>query len=50
MENARRLMADIHYGRHCGWFERVETGIYGLSGQGLAATRDYCEAMQALNN
>lgn len=46
VENARRIMADNHYG----WFERVETGIYGLSGEGLAATRAYCEAIQSLKS
>ena len=30
---ATRLMADNHYG----WFERVETGVYGLTGTGRAA-------------
>lgn len=31
---ARRIMADDHYG----WFERVATGVYGLSPRGLAET------------
>lgn len=35
--NARRLMADNHYG----WFERVETGIYALSPKGESATQEY---------
>ncbi len=35
--NARRLMADNHYG----WFERVETGIYALSPKGRSATQEY---------
>ena len=34
---ARRLMADNHYG----WFERVETGIYAPSPNGLRASEDY---------
>ncbi|WOF74586.1 DUF2161 family putative PD-(D/E)XK-type phosphodiesterase [Parvibaculaceae bacterium PLY_AMNH_Bact1] len=37
VEKARRLMADNHYG----WFERVETGIYALSSNGLKAAREY---------
>lgn len=32
VENARRLMADNHYG----WFERVSRGVYGLSPKGAA--------------
>lgn len=32
VENARRLMADNHYG----WFERVSRGVYGLSPKGGA--------------
>lgn len=35
--NARRLMADNHYG----WFERVKTGIYGLSPNGQRALGEY---------
>ena len=34
---ARRLMADDHYG----WFERIETGIYGLTPKGSAAHAAY---------
>jgi hypothetical protein len=30
---ATRLMADNHYG----WFQRVETGVYGLTDTGRAA-------------
>jgi len=37
--NARRLMADNHYG----WFERVETGIYTLSPNGDRACGEYAE-------
>ncbi|MEP3436394.1 MAG: DUF2161 family putative PD-(D/E)XK-type phosphodiesterase [Hoeflea sp.] len=33
VEKARALMADNHYG----WFERVETGIYGLCAKGAEA-------------
>ncbi len=39
VENARRLMADNHYG----WFERVATGIYTLSPNGHRALGDYAE-------
>ncbi len=44
VENARRLMADDHYG----WFERVETGIYGLTPNGLQALRDYAKELKKL--
>lgn len=37
--NARRLMADNHYG----WFDRVETGIYTLSPKGHRALGEYAE-------
>lgn len=39
VENARRLMADNHYG----WFERVGTGIYALSPNGRRALGDYAD-------
>ncbi len=39
VENARRLMADNHYG----WFERVETGIYTVSPNGTRALGEYSE-------
>ena len=42
--NARRLMADNHYG----WFERVDTGIYGLSPNGQRALDDYADAIATL--
>ena len=35
VDKATRLMADNHYG----WFERVETGIYGLTKKGRAALK-----------
>ncbi len=35
--NARRIMADDHYG----WFERAERGIYRLSPNGVRASQDY---------
>ena len=34
---ARPIMADDHYG----WFERVSTGIYGLTPKGVGAVADY---------
>ena len=39
VEQARRLMADDHYG----WFDRVSTGIYDLSPKGRAALADYAD-------
>jgi hypothetical protein len=36
---ATRIMADDHYG----WFERVETGIYGLTPKGSEALAAYGE-------
>jgi len=44
VEKARRLMADNHYG----WFERVETGIYGLSPNGQHALDDYAEEISRI--
>lgn len=37
VEQARRLMADDHYG----WFERVSIGVYQLTPKGHDAARDY---------
>ena len=37
VENARRIMADDHYG----WFERVAKGIYGMTPKGREATVTY---------
>lgn len=37
VENARRIMADDHYG----WFERIQTGIYAITPAGQQATLDY---------
>ncbi len=42
--NARRLMADNHYG----WFERVETGIYALSPKGESATKEFQAEMEKM--
>ena len=42
--HARRLMADNHYG----WFERVSTGIYGLSPKGLSAVGEYAAEIATL--
>ncbi len=44
VEKARRLMADNHYG----WFNRVATGIYGLSPAGRAARTDYADEIERL--
>lgn len=41
---ARRLMADDHYG----WFERVETGIYGPTPKGVEAVRTYAKDLKKL--
>lgn len=37
VETARRIMADDHYG----WFERVKTGIYGMTPKGRDALKAY---------
>ncbi len=37
VEKARRIMSDNHYG----WFERIQTGIYGLSSNGHRAAIEY---------
>lgn len=37
VENARRLMADDHYG----WFERIQTGMYQLTPKGRNAISEY---------
>lgn len=44
VETARRIMADNHYG----WFERVQTGVYGLTLIGQKAVADYGDAIAAL--
>lgn len=44
VDNARRLMADNHYG----WFERVKPGIYTLSPKGLTAMIEYAGELEAL--
>lgn len=44
LSHARRLMADNHYG----WFERVETGIYGLSPKGAQAIEEYAAEIARL--
>ena len=41
VEIARRIMADNHYG----WFEKVSTGIYGLSENGKVAALEYAAAL-----
>jgi len=42
--NARRLMADDHYG----WFERVATGVYGLTPKGVKAHTAYKKELKRL--
>ncbi len=42
--NARRLMADDHYG----WFERVDKGIYAITPRGEQAVGEYAEQMEGL--
>lgn len=44
VERARRLMADNHYG----WFERVDTGIYGLTDVGRQAVREHQDVLTVL--
>jgi hypothetical protein len=44
VKTARLIMADDHYG----WFERVATGVYGLSPKGLAAIDDYASELAVL--
>ena len=44
VEQARRMMADDHYG----WFERVSPGIYQITPKGQAAVEDYAREMQGL--
>jgi hypothetical protein len=41
---ARRIMADDHYG----WFDRIRTGIYGLSPKGAEAAAQYNDVIQRL--
>jgi len=41
---ARRLMADNHYG----WFERVETGIYAPSPNGMRASDQFARDIARL--
>lgn len=42
--NARRIMADDHYG----WFERVTTGVYQLSPKGKTAVKTYSDVLKTL--
>jgi hypothetical protein len=44
VETARRLMADNHYG----WFDRIRTGIYGLSPKGEGAAADYAREIEKM--
>ncbi|WP_299676361.1 DUF2161 family putative PD-(D/E)XK-type phosphodiesterase [uncultured Roseobacter sp.] len=43
VQKATRMMADDHYG----WFERVETGIYGLTPAGAAAVQSSSRVLGA---
>ena len=45
VENARRLMADNHYG----WFERVQFGIYTLSPKGYGAVIEYSKEIEKIS-
>lgn len=44
VSTARRIMADNHYG----WFEKVSTGIYGISANGEKAIGDYSSQLKKL--
>lgn len=44
VENARRIMADDHYG----WFERVSVGIYAITPAGQQAAIDYAAELEKL--
>ena len=46
VEQARRIMADNHYG----WFERVATGIYDLTDAGRDALESYGEDIERLKS
>ncbi len=46
VENARRIMADNHYG----WFDRVETGIYTLSINGHRGCAEYADQITQISN
>jgi len=46
VENARRLMANNHYG----WFEKIETGIYALSPNGHHALVEYAGEISRIND
>lgn len=45
VEIARRIMSDDHYG----WFERVKTGIYGLTPKGTEAIEQYAKELKTLS-
>jgi hypothetical protein len=44
VKKARQLMADDHYG----WFERVRSGVYGLTPKGAAAVAEYAGELEKL--
>ena len=45
VKNARRLMADNHYG----WFERISTGIYAISPKGEEAVVEYSHEIESIS-
>ena len=45
VEQARRIMADNHYG----WFERVATGIYDITEAGEGALKTYGDDIEGLS-
>lgn len=46
VEQARRIMADDHYG----WFERVSTGIYSITPKGREALTEYADMIVQIND
>ena len=44
VSKARLIMADDHYG----WFERVRTGVYGLTPKGVSAVSDFAAELKIL--
>lgn len=39
---------DILYANYYGWFERLDTGTYGIRAEGYAALKEYAEIIKAL--
>lgn len=42
VSNATRIMADDHYG----WFDRVDRGVFRLTGKGLQGLADWADAIE----